>query len=75
MAELEKDTIVPRRKRRFARYLIAAAVVAVLSVAGYYLWKYVNTYETTDDAQIDGHIDAVSGRIAGNVTEVRAQDE
>ena len=37
--------------------------------AGYYLWKYFNTYESTDDAQIDGHINAISARITGNVIE------
>ncbi len=39
------------------------------------LWRYLNTYETTDDAQIDGHINAISGRITGNVIEVLAEDE
>src|ERR1700674_5253180 len=29
----------------------------------------------TEEAQIDGHINAVSGRITGNVNEVRAEDE
>src|SRR6202163_2683945 len=75
MAALEKDPIIPRRRPRVARYLVAAVVVVVLSVAGCYLWRYVNAYETTDDAQIDGHINAVSGRITGNVNEVRAEDE
>jgi membrane fusion protein (multidrug efflux system) len=79
MAEPEKDKqetkIVPRKRRRFARYLVLAAVVVILAAGGYYLWKYLNTYETTDDAQIDGHINAISGRIAGNVMEVRAEDE
>src|SRR6202171_3242044 len=75
MAALEKDPIIPRRRPRVARYLVAAVVVVVLSVAGYYLWRYVNAYETTDDAQIDGHINAVSGRITGNVIEVLAEDE
>src|ERR1700680_3009466 len=75
MAALEKDPIIPRRRPRMARYLVAAVVVVVLGVASYYLWRYVNAYETTDDAQIDGHINAVSGRITGNVNEVRAEDE
>jgi len=75
MAESEKDKIVPRRRRRVARFLIPIVAVVILGVGGYYLWKYVNTYETTDDAQIDGHINAVSGRIAGNVIEVGAEDE
>ena len=79
MAEPEKDKletkIVPRKRRRTTRYLVIVAVVVVLAAGGYYLWKYLKTYETTDDAQIDGHINAISGRIAGNVIEVRAEDE
>ena len=73
--EMQETKIVPRKRRRVARYLLFAAVVVILAAGGYYLWKYLNTYETTDDAQIDGHINAISGRIAGNVIEVRAEDE
>src|SRR6202140_3135164 len=75
MAALEKDPIIPRRRPRVARYVVAAVVVVVLAVARNDLWKVVNAYETTDDAQIDGHINAVSGRVTGNVIEVRAEDE
>src|ERR1700726_2439518 len=75
MAALENIKIIPHRRPRVARYLVAAVVIVALGVASYYLWRYVNAYETTDDAQIDGHINAVSGRITGNVNEVRAEDE
>ena len=75
MAALEHDPIIRRRRPRVTRYFVAAAVVVVLGVASYYLWRYLNAYETTDDAQIDGHINAVSGRIGGNVIDVRAEDE
>src|SRR5580700_3968227 len=75
MAALENATIIRRTRPRVTRYLIAGVVVVVLGVTGYYLWKYFNAYETTDDAQIDGHINAVSGRITGNVIDVRAEDE
>ena len=74
MAELPKARIIPRRRSRLVRWLVAAVVVAILSVGGYYIWRYLNTYETTDDAQIDGHVDAISGRITGNVIEVQAED-
>ena len=40
MTALESDPIIRRRKSRVARYVIAAVVVAVLGVTGYYLWKY-----------------------------------
>src|SRR5580704_12418923 len=75
MAELGKDIKAPRKKARIGRLLVLVVVVAVLASAGYYLWKYLNTYETTDDAQIDGHINAISGRITGNVIAVLADDE
>ena len=75
MAALENDPIIRRRRPRLMRYLTATVVVVALVVTSYYLWKYVNAYETTDDAQIDGHINAVSGRITGNVIDVRAEDE
>jgi membrane fusion protein (multidrug efflux system) len=74
MAKLEKDTIIPRKKFRLARLLIAAILAVVLSVTVHYFWRYLNSYETTDDAQIDGHVNSVSGRITGNVIEVRAED-
>ena len=75
MAEVEKERVAPRKKRRILRYLVAAAVVGVLVFAGVLLWRYLNTYESTDDAQVDGHINALSGRIAGNVIDVRVEDE
>jgi membrane fusion protein (multidrug efflux system) len=75
MAEPAKDKLVPRRKSRFGRLLVVAGVVVILAVAGFFLWRYLNTYESTDDAQIDGHVDAVSARITGNVIAVLVEDE
>jgi membrane fusion protein (multidrug efflux system) len=69
------DRPIPRRKIKIGRILVVVAVCAVLAIGGVYLWRYLNTYETTDDAQIDGHINAVSGRIAGNVVAVLTEDE
>jgi len=44
-------------------------------VGGYLLWQHFNAYESTDDAQIDGHINAISARISGNVIQVLTDDE
>ena len=71
----ENDLIIRRTRPRIARYLFAAVAATVLGVVGYSLWRYVNSYETTDDAQIDGHINAVSARVPGTVIDVRAEDE
>ncbi len=48
--------------------LVAAAV------AGFRLLNYYNSYETTDDAQVDGDIYAITSRIAGTVKAVYVQD-
>jgi membrane fusion protein (multidrug efflux system) len=75
MADLIKEGDGPRRKRPIGRILIIVAVLAVLVVAGYFVWRHLNTFEGTDDAQIDGHINAVSARISGNVIAVLADSE
>jgi membrane fusion protein, multidrug efflux system len=75
MPELIKDKNAPRKKSRAGRLLVLLVVLVAIGFGGYYLWRYFNTYESTDDAQIDGHINAISGRITGNVIEVLAEDE
>ena len=60
--------------RSRAGWVIAALVIVVLAVAGYFVWRYMNTYEDTDDAQVDGHLNALSARVAGYVTEVDVDD-
>ena len=75
MAEPLKEKILPRKKGKAGRLIVLVAIVAILAIAGVFIWRYLNTYETTDDAQVDGHIDAISARINGNVIEVLAEDE
>ena len=38
-------------------------------------WNYLQSYQSTDDAQIDGHIDPLSSRIDGTVVGVHAEDD
>jgi membrane fusion protein, multidrug efflux system len=45
-------------------------VLAVSLVAGLGYWLYARQYETTDDAQVDGHFAQLSTRITGTVTYV-----
>jgi membrane fusion protein (multidrug efflux system) len=75
MAELARDKSISRRGPRFGRLAAVVLIVVAVAVGGYYLFKYFNTYESTDDAQVDGHIVAISARISGHVTEVLAEDE
>jgi membrane fusion protein (multidrug efflux system) len=46
----------------------------VILVAVFFLWRYLASYESTDDAQIDGHVNAVSARISGHVIKLNVQD-
>ncbi len=63
-----------RRPRRISRRaLLALAAVAV--VAGLGWWIYAQQFETTDDAQIDGHLDALSARISGTVIYINPKVE
>jgi len=60
------------RNPRFRMFLIIGVVV--LLVAGFFLWRYFNSYESTDDAQIDGHLNPVSARITGHVEKLLVTD-
>lgn len=63
-----------RPKRNRAR-IVVPVVVLVLAVGGYFLWSYWNSYETTDDAEVNGHVNAVSARINGQVAQVTVIDQ
>jgi membrane fusion protein, multidrug efflux system len=50
-------------------------LVACAALAGaYYTWRYFQDRESTDDAQIDGHIVPIASRVGGTVTEVKVED-
>jgi membrane fusion protein, multidrug efflux system len=59
-------------KRR--RNLLILAIVAVLVIAGLLLWRYLSSYESTDDAQADVHLYPVSARVSGYVVRVNVDD-
>jgi membrane fusion protein (multidrug efflux system) len=60
------------RNPRFRMFLIIGIVV--LLVAGFFLWRYFSSYESTDDAQIDGHLNPVSARVSGHVQKLLVDD-
>ena len=46
-------------------------MLVALIVGGFLFWNYSQTFESTDDAFIDGHTNYISPRISGTVTNVR----
>src|ERR1700677_2552044 len=57
-------------KTKISRKHLFAVILAVLLVAGLCYWLYARHYESTDDAQVDGHFAQLSTRITGTVTYV-----
>jgi membrane fusion protein (multidrug efflux system) len=49
-------------------------IVLVVLVGGFFLWRYLGSYESTDDAQVDAHLYPVSSRVSGYVTKVNVDD-
>ncbi|HWY20992.1 MAG TPA: HlyD family secretion protein [Candidatus Acidoferrum sp.] len=52
--------------------IIIAAVV--LLVVGFFVYRHLSSYESTDDAQVDGHVNPISTRIAGHVVKLNVTD-
>ncbi len=46
----------------------------VFIIGGFFLWRYLESYESTDDAQVDGHLNSVTPRIGGVVTRVHVEN-
>ena len=61
-----------RSDPRFRMFLIAGLIV--LAIVGFFVWRYLGSYESTDDAQIDGHVNSISARVSGHVIKLNVQD-
>ncbi|HEV2350995.1 MAG TPA: HlyD family secretion protein [Terriglobia bacterium] len=53
-------------------FLIVAVILVLGTVAG--LWSYYSGRESTDDAEIDGHIIPISPKVGGTVVAVNVKD-
>ena len=56
------------------RVVVFLLVLVGVAIGGYRLVKYFDSYESTDDAEVDGDIYAVTSRISGTVKAVHVQD-
>ena len=63
----------PATKRR--RIIIGVCIGIFLLVGVVAWWLYSRTYESTDDAQVDGHLNAIASRVAGTVQAVYVEND
>jgi membrane fusion protein (multidrug efflux system) len=65
----EGSTFTGRR-----RWIALAAIIVVLSVAGFFTWRAFAPREGTDDAQVAGHVSPVATRVGGTVVTIAVSD-
>src|SRR5579864_2141195 len=71
MAEVQANT----KKNNVVGRILVLIVVLVLISGGYLFWLHLSKFESTDDAQVDGQIYAISSRISGHVIDVKVEEE
>src|SRR3954454_20640652 len=62
-----------RRGRRTA-FLIFFSILLLAAVGGILYWLHARQFESTDDAQVDAHLNNVTARIDGTITKVYVDD-
>jgi membrane fusion protein (multidrug efflux system) len=74
-ADSQRSNAPGRERRTLIRAIVLLVALALVAVGSFYAWKYFSAYESTDDAEVDGHINAISARINGYVLDVLTDDE
>jgi membrane fusion protein (multidrug efflux system) len=64
-----------RKHKPFPRWAYATAALVFATALGGAWWLHARHFESTDDAQVDGHINVVSSRISGTVLYVSPKVE
>jgi membrane fusion protein (multidrug efflux system) len=64
----------PKARKSRLGLIILLLVLASAITGGVLWWIHSNTYEDTDDAQVNAHLSAISSRIAGTVTAVYVEE-
>ena len=67
--ELATDAPRPSRLRSI---LIVLLILA--AVGGFFAWRYFSGRESTDDAQIEGHVHPIAARVGGTVINLAVKD-
>ena len=68
----DPNPVDPAKKRR---KMFGIALIALVVIAGCIGWfLYSGTYESTDDAEVDAHLNPIAARVQGTVNTVYVED-
>jgi membrane fusion protein, multidrug efflux system len=70
----EEDFHRPSRTQSSGFRIGVVIAIIVLLIIGFFAYRYFTSYESTDDAQVDGHVNSVSARVSGHVIKLNVQD-
>src|ERR1700733_3386703 len=71
----EEDFRSGRSRTQSSGFRIGVGIaIIVLLIAGFFAYRYFTSYESTDDAEVDGHINPISARISGHVIKLNVDD-
>lgn len=69
--EAEKPSVTRGRRKAFTIFFV---ILLVLGAGGLLYWLHERNFESTDDAQVDAHLNPVSSRVDGTITHVYVDD-
>jgi membrane fusion protein (multidrug efflux system) len=55
-------------------FLIFFVILGVVAIGGLLFWLHARQFETTDDAEVDAHLNAISSRTDGTIIRVYVED-
>jgi len=67
---VEKKIEAPAPKGRNRAFMVFFLILAIVAGVGFYYWWNSRNFETTDDAQVEAHLNPISSRIEGTITHV-----
>ncbi len=56
------------------KWILIGGALLVVCVIGFFVWLHFQGRESTDDAQIDGHINPISAKVGGTILTVNVKD-